>query len=151
MSYFFAGKFLNLQDQYIFSVGRGAYPYIYIKDLTNTNKYAFYYDDIDFYLRGPDDQTIDFYGKLITGFNIHSKTGTFTEPGIVAAQKKAVDVSTKLMALLSEFPQPAVSKAAPASSKNNDDEDEDLPEGSNGPIGINEWSPEARKSSSNAK
>ena len=28
------------------------------------------------------------------------------------------------------------------------DEDDETPEGSNGPIGINEWSPEARKSSS---
>ena len=29
----------------------------------------------------------------------------------------------------------------------NSDDDDEVPEGSNGPIGINEWSPEARKSS----
>ncbi len=29
--------------------------------------------------------------------------------------------------------------------------DDEVPEGSNGPIGINEWSPEARKSSSKSK
>ena len=30
----------------------------------------------------------------------------------------------------------------------NSDEEDDVPEGSNGPVGINEWSPEANKSSS---
>ena len=56
---------------------------------------------------------------------ILQKSGSFTEPGLVAAQKKAVDASTKLMALLSEFPQPIVAKASPVSPKNNDDDDED--------------------------
>ena len=31
------------------------------------------------------------------------------------------------------------------------DEEDETPEASNGPIGINEWSPEARKSSSKSK
>ncbi len=57
---------------------------------------------------------------------ILQKSGSFAEPGLVTAQKKAVDASTKLMALLAEFPQPIAAKAspAPASPKNND-EDED--------------------------
>ena len=30
-------------------------------------------------------------------------------------------------------------------------DDDEVPEGSNGPIGINEWTPEARKSSSKSR
>jgi hypothetical protein len=53
------------------------------------------------------------------------KSGPFSEPGLVAAQKGAVDASTKLMALLSAFPQPAVVKASPSPSKDNNDDEED--------------------------